>query len=281
MKCRLYRSFRLTKVLVNLEVGRITEVEWNMHAFERLVLDKNTKELLDAVVTNHLAAEKANDLVTGKGCGLTILLHGGPGTGKTLTAECLAENAHMPLYRMTCGDLGTDPSQVEKYLESVFHISNTWNCILLLDEADVFLEERSLSDLQRNSLVSIFLRVLEYFSGILILTSDRVGVFDEALKSRIQLSVHYRSLGRPERRQIWWNFLDLLKSQNVVDFDEIEDHLDDLADNVMNGRQIRNTITTARQLASYRSMRLNFEILQSVIQVSSKFDQFLLQAREG
>lgn len=43
----------------------------------------------------------------------------------------------------------------------------------MLDEAEVFLEERTQADLQRNALVSVFLRALEYYDGILILTTNR------------------------------------------------------------------------------------------------------------
>ena len=64
-------------------------------------------------------------------------------------------------------------------------IGTIWGCVVLLDEADVFLEERTQTDLQRNALVSVFLRVLEYYEGILILTSNRVGIFDEAFMSRV------------------------------------------------------------------------------------------------
>ncbi|KAI1254482.1 hypothetical protein MGN70_003886 [Eutypa lata] len=96
----------------------------------------------------------------------------------------------MPLYSVTCSDIGTSLEAVEKYLGSVLHLGKKWNCVLLLDEADVFLEERTLSDLDRNSLVSVFLRTLEYYDGVLILTSNRVGTFDEAFQSRIQLALH-------------------------------------------------------------------------------------------
>ena len=77
----------------------------------------------------------------------------------------------MPLYRVTCGDIGTNAEAVEKYLQTILYLGKTWNCgkkfkhihiprlkkipiVLLHDEADVFLEERTLSDLERNSLVS-------------------------------------------------------------------------------------------------------------------------------
>jgi hypothetical protein len=62
---------------------------------------------------------------------------------------------------VTCGDVGTTPENVEKYLQTVLLIGSIWDCIVLLDEADVFLEERQPTDLNRNALVSVFLRVLE------------------------------------------------------------------------------------------------------------------------
>jgi AAA+ superfamily predicted ATPase len=109
----------------------------------------------------------------GKGEGLIVLRHGGPGTSKTLAAEGIAELVQRPLYRVTCGNIGTDVESVEKYLESALFIANAWDCVVLLDEADVFLKERTKMDLQRNTLVSVFLRFLEYYDGILILMTKR------------------------------------------------------------------------------------------------------------
>ncbi|KAF1843475.1 uncharacterized protein K460DRAFT_407828 [Cucurbitaria berberidis CBS 394.84] len=94
------------------------------------------------------------------------------------------------------------PEQVEKYLESVLHLGNIWDCVVLLDEADVFLKEREIADLARNALVSIFLSVLEYYDGILILTSNRVGTFDEAFKSRISLALLYPNFTKSQRCRI-------------------------------------------------------------------------------
>jgi AAA+ superfamily predicted ATPase len=118
------------------------------------VVDDETKTLVSALVTNQIDPDKNTDLMSGKGNGLFILLHGGPGTGKTLTAESVAEFAKKPLYRVTCGDIGTKAEEVEKYLEVVLLLGKIWGCVVLLDEADVFLEQRTLFDLQRNALVS-------------------------------------------------------------------------------------------------------------------------------
>jgi SpoVK/Ycf46/Vps4 family AAA+-type ATPase len=261
----------------NLLVEHIAPVQWNKLAFDRLVLKPETKEVMEALVTVHISSKQSTDVIEGKGNGLIVLLHGGPGTGKTLTAESVAELAEKPLYRVTCGDIGTDAEGVEQYLESVLYIGKIWGCVVLLDEADVFLEERSLTDLQRNALVSVFLRVLEYYEGILILTSNRVGTFDEAFKSRIKLALHYQSLTKADRKKIWRNFIKSLRDHpgEDVDYDDLDDHLDDLADYNLNGRQIRNAVATASELAQFRKKKLNFEHFAHVIRISGEFDTYL------
>ncbi|GKZ25936.1 hypothetical protein AbraIFM66951_002454 [Aspergillus brasiliensis] len=271
------------KKWVNLEVDEVNEVEWNKKAFENLVIDEKTKELVQALVTNRLKAEQGTDMIDDKGNGLTILLHGGPGTGKTFTAESVAELAEKPLYRVTCGDIGTLPENVEHYLESALHLGKIWDCIVLLDEADVFLQERTLSDLQRNALVTVFLRILEYYDGILILTSNRVGTFDEAFKSRIQISLHYPNLTRSQRFKIWRNLINRLKrlQDPDIDFDDVECYIGELADQEMNGREIRNAITTSRQLAKFKGKSMSYADLQQVLDVSRRFDKYLFSVKEG
>jgi AAA+ superfamily predicted ATPase len=176
-----------------------------------------------------------------------MILSERPGTGKTLTAESVAEIAQMPLFPITYQDMGTEPDEVEAYLQLVFELGQSWNCVLLLDEADVFLEERTLTDFQRNSLVSVFLRMLEYYEGILILTSSRVGTFDEAFRSRIHIALHYEDLKPRSRKTIWSNFLSRLEGTEVEEnVAEIEERLDQLANHKLNGREIRNALATAR-----------------------------------
>ena len=85
------------------------DIDWNIEAFDRLVLASHKKELVKALVTVHLATAASTDVIEGKGNGLIMLLHSGPGTGKTLTAESVAELTGKPLYRVTCGDIGTNP----------------------------------------------------------------------------------------------------------------------------------------------------------------------------
>ncbi|KAJ8133091.1 hypothetical protein O1611_g531 [Lasiodiplodia mahajangana] len=254
----------------------VQPVTWNKTAFERLVLEFPKKELIKALVHIHMSNSESADIIEGKGNGLIILLHGGPGTGKTLTAESVAELAERPLYRVTCGDVGTDPEEVEKYLDSAFYIGNIWKAVVLLDESDVFLEERTQADLQRNALVSVFLRAIEYYDGILILTSNRVGSFDEAFKSRVQLAIHYPPLTNDGRWEIWMNFFNMLQEGGRnANFRELKNKVDVLARQQLNGRQIRNAIRTASQLAMYRQETLGFTHLEQTIKITNEFEEYI------
>src|SRR4051812_31264977 len=95
---------------------------------------------------------------SGKGGGMILLLHGPPGCGKTLTAEAIAETLHRPLYSVSVGELGTDTATLETKLRDILDIASVWNSVILLDEADIFLDKRSDNDIERNSMVGIFLR---------------------------------------------------------------------------------------------------------------------------
>lgn len=242
-----------------------------------MVLQSTKKELIRALVKKHDSMKESMDIIEGKGNGLILLLHGGPGTGKTLTAESVAELTHRPLYRVTCGDVGTNAEEVEQYLESALYLGKVWRCVVLLDEADVFLEERTRQDLKRNALVSVFLRVIEYYDGILILTSNRIGTFDEAFKSRVQLVIHYPSLQQEERRRVWSTFITGLQSTNAeAHIDEIRENIGKLSRYDLNGREIRNAIQTATLLAQFKESPLAMEHLNAVIDVSAEFKKYLV-----
>jgi hypothetical protein len=134
------------------------------NGFDQLAIPKSHKSLVLALVRNHpsgklatagkVASRPEMDLVRGKGKGLIILLHGVPGVGKTSTAESVASFTKRPLYPITCGDLGETARDVEESLEAHFTLAHRWGCILLLDEADVFLAKRERGDIKRNALVS-------------------------------------------------------------------------------------------------------------------------------
>ena len=229
------------KMWLEFTVSGIKDIDWNEGAFDSLVLPENQKSIVKALVESHTfhAAQNIDDVIQGKGRGLVAVLHGPPGTGKTLTAEGIAELLKCPLYMVSAGELGTDPRTLEAELNKILDIAHSWGAVLLLDEADVFLEKRTIQDIHRNALVSIFLRLLEYFQGILFLTTNRVETFDDAFQSRIHIALRYGELTTKAKKTVWKMFLDRVQAMEGVEtavFSEAD--YDTLARNNLNGRQV-------------------------------------------
>lgn len=243
------------------------QAEYDKTAFGQLVLPYGHKEMVTSLVTQHFRDKASGgnaDIVRGKGKGLIILLHGAPGVGKTTTAEGVAEMFEKPLFQIICGDLGTSAPEVEEALESHFSLANRWGCVLLLDEADVFLATRAKEDFVRNGLVSVFLRVLEYYAGILFLTTNRVGDFDEAFASRIHISLYYPHLTLENTEAIFkLNFETTeqrfrkagrkIRIQKESILARARAHFENHPKERWNGRQIRNACQTALALAEFRA----------------------------
>ncbi|KAI0134856.1 hypothetical protein F4814DRAFT_2258 [Daldinia grandis] len=266
------------KLWLEFTVSGIKEISWNEDAYNSLVLQSNTKEIVKALVESHKyhPAASIDDVIQGKGKGLVAVLHGPPGTGKTLTAEGISELLKCPLYMVSAGDLGTDSRYLEAELQKILDICHAWGAILLLDEADVFLEKRNMHDIHRNALVSIFLRQLEYFQGILFLTTNRVQTFDDAFQSRIHIALRYDDLDVKAKKAIFKIFIErarVVAGIDLMPFDE-EDYTS-LARHNLNGRQIKNTIGTAQALAVNKGEPLNMRHIREVLNVQQNFEQDL------
>ncbi|MCJ1242992.1 hypothetical protein MMC30_000188 [Trapelia coarctata] len=263
-----------------LNVHHLQDVKFGGRGFKRLVLDYKYKTIVQALVQSYVEKKSTfKDLVAGKGRGLVALLHGAPGTGKTLTAECVADHFNRPLYMVTCGDIGVSPAAVEMNLAEIFEYAVQWKAVLLLDEADIFLQERNYQGLTRNAIVSIFLRTLEYFDGILFLTTNRVGQLDEAFRSRLHLTLHLPSLMPGDRKKIFMIFLADLEMPEE-DRDELYLEVGDLIKaEELNGRQIRNTVRTAIALADHKKERLQAHHFVDVLKMTSDFTNYISRLR--
>ncbi|KXL47273.1 hypothetical protein M433DRAFT_145598 [Acidomyces richmondensis BFW] len=266
------------KLWLEFSLSGIQPIVYNENAFESLVLPPNQKEIVRALVESHKfnAAKTIDDVVQGKGKGLVSVLHGPPGTGKTLTAEGISELLKCPLYMVSAGELGTDPARLEHELQKILDIAHSWGAVLLLDEADVFLEKRQVHDIHRNALVSIFLRLLEYFQGILFLTTNRVDTFDEAFQSRIHLPLRYGDLTNKAKKAVWAMFLDQVRKQDAASVTHFSDRdLDILSRHQLNGRQIKNAVRTAQALALKEDKKMDMHHVKKVLDVGESFERDL------
>ncbi|AYV75618.1 MAG: ATPase [Terrestrivirus sp.] len=213
-------------------VKNLTPIEYNKNAFEQLVLEKNKKGIILGLIKNY--KDEFNDFIETKGKGLIFLLYGPPGVGKTLSSEATCELLEKPLYSISVSDLGTHPDTMESILDSINEVVKRWNAVMLIDEVDIFLEDREYSDITRNAMVCVFLKFLEYHDNIIFLTTNRLKSIDTAIKSRINLFLAYDELTENKRKQVW---IALLKKWNVNVSDSA---IDDLSEHKINGREIRN-----------------------------------------
>ncbi|KAL1630633.1 hypothetical protein SLS54_000504 [Diplodia seriata] len=204
-------------------------------AFDRLVLEKGHRDMIVSLVSQHFRDKESR-------------------TGKREEFDIVQGK----------GDLGTTAKEVEKALETNFALASKWDCILLLDEADVFLAQRTKEDFKRNGLVAAFLRVMEYYAGILFLTTNRVGDFDEAFTSRIHISLYYPELNEEKTVEVFTINMDMIQkrfndSGRTIKIDRVAiggfatGHFAKYDYARWNGRQIRNACQTALALAEFEA----------------------------
>ena len=146
--------------------------------------------------------------------------------------------------------------------------------------------------MRRNAVVSVFLRVLEYYPGILFLTTNKVGHFDEAFKSRIHVALYYPPLDEKSAMQVWkMNLQRLIEQRHNFDADVkgiikyAKRHYRTLEKSkraTWNGRQIKNAFQTAIALAEFEAKTkrqskptLSTEHFEVVVRASEGFDYYL------
>ncbi|KAL2131457.1 hypothetical protein VTI74DRAFT_5087 [Chaetomium olivicolor] len=214
-----------------------------------------------------------------------MLLSGLPGTGKTLMAEAVADRTRRPLFYLQAEDLGVSAAVLGANIKKVFQMATEWDAVILLDEADVFMAERHPQDIARNELVSIFLRELEYFRGIIFLTTNLYSTIDSAFRSRVSLHLLFNALTPESRTFIWCKFLDRLpptlqaKSDGRVPAQTAKEMADDgvltsedikeLAAWQLNGRKIKTAVKMTRNWCDYKGYPMTLSRLENGIKVTS------------
>jgi ATPase family associated with various cellular activities (AAA) len=294
------------KLWLQFYIDDLRPMEWNLEAYDHLVYPEEQKDLVLSFVEHHNSSAPTDssgfdDVIKGKGCGLVLLLSGPPGTGKTLTAEAVADKTHRPLLYMHAEDLGVNPSTLGANLKKMFEMAAEWNAVCLLDECDVFLAARNPVDISRNELVSIFLREIEYFQGILFLTTNLYDTIDTAFRSRMSIHLRFNPLAPEARLVLWQKFLSRLppmplyadkkenKTQNkengadepapevhemICALDNLsEEDLKELSLWELNGREIKSVIKTVKSWCDVKKFDITLARLEAGIKVTAPNSQ--------
>lgn len=235
----------------------LTPYRYDKSMADKLILPETHMDMLDVLTTETDAF--LGDLVEGKSAGNIILCKGSPGIGKTLTAEVYSELVEMPIYSVHSGSLGTTAHEVEKELRTIFERVTKWNCLLLLDEADVFVRQRG-SDLNQNAIVAVFLRMLEYFDGLMFMTTNRSDDIDDAIISRCAAIIDY-GLPTPSDARAIWSVLAKVQGHEMS-----EELLDACVRSFPKAtpRDIKHLLRLGLRVAASRSVDLSEDLLREV-----------------
>lgn len=175
-----------------------------------------------------------------------VLFHGPSGTGKSMAAEVLAQELSLPLLRAEASSLEDHlMGETEKRVRRFFKQAGCTPSVLLLDEADSFLGDRGRLEGQSRpyyiSMINCWLRELERFTGILVLTTNQATDLDPAIERRIQFRVAFEAPGPEVRERIWKSFFDRapIPGKEGLDLREVAARYD------LSGGRIRNAFLDA------------------------------------
>ncbi len=142
------------------------------------------------------------------GRGVSAILAGPPGTGKTMVAQLLAKELGYDLYRIDLSQVVNKYiGETEKNLARIFDEAETSHAVLFFDEADSLFSKRtdvkSSNDRYANLEVNYLLQRMETFDGVTILATNLEQGLDEAFKRRVRFSVQFELPEEAERKKLW------------------------------------------------------------------------------
>jgi hypothetical protein len=196
----------------------------------------------------HLMLSAGNVPGSSTNAGVRALFSGPSGTGKTFAARLLASVMQKDIYRLDLSlVVNKYIGETEKNLEQIFSLAEELDILLLLDEGDALLTQRtsvqSSNDRYANMETNFLLQRIETFEGILIVTSNAADRIDSAFKRRFDLVVDFRQPEAAERWAIWQSHLPSGHRVDQSVLGAITGYCD------LSGGQIRNAVQHASLLA--------------------------------
>ena len=146
---------------------------------------------------------------------------------------------------------------MEKTLKETLTRAQRWGAVMLIDEADVYIKRRD-DNMEMNAVVGVFLRVLEYFNGLLFLTTNRVDDIDEAIISRCIAMIKYHPPKDEDRNRLWR----VMTQQFMLGVDEptIQTLVDTFPD--ATGRDIKGLAKLVAKFCSQKQLQPTLEVFR-------------------
>lgn len=280
-KLRIFHLNKMQNYLVH--VNNVTTYKYKEDISKNLILEEDVKDIIKMLVVN--SATTVEDVIEGKSQSTVIAAVGDPGLGKTLMCEVMAEACQKPLYKVQAAQLGLTAEELEQNLQRILKQAQRWNAILMIDEANAYIHSRG-RDIKQNAIVGVFLRLLDYYKGVLVLTTNMTNPDDEtvsydidpAIISRCAAVIPFNLPDQDLARQLWE-----LQSQ-LANIELGEELLDYLVENYpLSGRTIRNMIRMASSWAIHKGEDLtsdHFDTAARFIPMSVQEDEALATGGE-
>lgn len=244
-----------------LHVVNMAPYKYKPEMSEMLILPPKVDRVAKMLMASE--ADEAEDIVEGKSQGKMLTCIGDPGLGKTLLAEVLSEAIEKPLYKIQAAQLGLDPETLENKLRVLLHRAERWDCVLMIDEANAYIHDRGV-DVTQNAIVGVFLRLLEYFRGTIILTTNQTNAdgsdmdIDDAILSRSNAVINFELPTEDEALKIWNVQKKLLKA--AISDETVGKAVKHFR---YSGRSIRQLIRLAWGLAKFEKKdKVTFDMLK-------------------
>ena len=172
------------------------------------------------------------------GSGVSLLMAGPPGTGKTMSANAIAGELSLPLYQVNLSNtVDKYIGETEKNLEKAFSFAEKNNAILFFDEADALFgtrsEVRDAKDRYANTEISYLLQRMEAYDGIVVMTTNLKGNIDTAFMRRIRFVAHFEHPDEEMRRAIWESCITARLPHGEIDTEYLASQFDKFTGSVI------------------------------------------------
>lgn len=217
--------------------------------WEDIVLPEEQKKRLQTACSqvkyrNKVYSEWGFEKMVPYGKGISILLSGPPGTGKTMAAQVVAADLQMELYRICIPSVVSKyVGETEKNLEEIFKRAKKSQVILFFDEADVLfskrIEVKDSNDKYNNMEAAFLLQKMEEYDGVTLLATNYLKNFDEAFKRRIKFIVDFPFPDVKSREKIWRKLIPDFMGPLQIDFTYLSERFE------LSGSNIKNIVLYA------------------------------------
>jgi hypothetical protein len=235
--------------------GLATKVDWKQTWNDLVLPNDQLGQIIELVARvrhrSKVLEEWGFGAKTGKGNGITALLSGAPGTGKTMVAGLIARELELDLYQVDLSKIVSKfIGETEKQLGKLFDAAETGQVIILFDEADSLFAKRSevksSNDRYANLEVNYLLQRIEAFTGVALLTTNHERSIDEAFRRRLSAHIKFPVPDEAQREQLWRAMLPSIASAaDDLDFARLASEFD------LSGGYIKNAVLRAAYLAAY------------------------------